>query len=125
MSAGSIVRVSVAGRSFSVAADSDVNYELGGWNVEHQPNGDGTARPVKTRVLPMVGPVSLGIDPNKADLEFLQEKANAGEMVAFQFEMANGVVYQGKMGIEGSIQAATMSSTAPITFKGEGELTQQ
>ena len=47
---GSIESVSVDNQLFAVAADADATMQLGGFNNEIQPNGDGTSRIIKTRV---------------------------------------------------------------------------
>ena len=46
---GSIESVILAGRQFPVAADTEVQRKLGGFNNEVQANGDGSARVIKTR----------------------------------------------------------------------------
>lgn len=127
-SGGSIVRVSYDGRGFPVAADSDANVALGGKNNEIQMNGDGTYRAIQTRMPGMVGAVSLSIDRNKADLEFLQQRANdpgpEGNGYPFSIELVDGNVYQGRAVITGEVQMSTQNTTAPITFTGS-ELTLQ
>lgn len=122
---GSCESCSIRGRNFPVAADADATLQIGGWQNEVQPNGDGTVRIIKTRVPPMVEGVALGIDHNKADLEFLQEIAESGDLVPFALTLASGVVWQGKMTITGEVKGSTMNATAPLTFTGEDKLEQQ
>lgn len=124
---GSIEAVSIDGRTFPATSDADSNRKLGGFEVEVQANGDGTARVVKTRVPWMVDGVSLEIDDNRGDQEFLQEVADGerGEDVPITITYADGNTYQGRGLPSGEIQKASMNATGSVTFSGPGKLTKQ
>lgn len=122
---GSIESVSIRGRLFPVASDADANRKLGGFENEVQANGDGTARIVKTRVPWMIDGLSLEIDEDRADQEFLQEIADGRDFVAITITFASGITFQGRGTVSGEIQASSQSATAPITLSGPGELSQQ
>jgi hypothetical protein len=122
---GSIEEVSIRGRLFAVASDADVTLKLGGFNGETQPNGNGTARLVKTRVVWSLDGIAVEVDHSRADLEFLQEIANSNEFHPVSITLASGVTYQGTGTITGEIAASTQNATVGLALSGPGELTQQ
>ena len=122
---GSIERVSIRGRVFSVAADADANRKLGGFENEVQANGDGTARLVKTRMVWNLDGLTVVIDDVRADQEFLQEIADGNDFVAITVTLASGETYQGTGTLSGEIQMSTQNATAQIALSGPGKLTKQ
>ncbi len=122
---GSLESVSIRGREFAVAADADVSYQLGGMQNEKQANGDGTTRTIQTRVPWAMDGLTVTIDHDRADLEFLQEIADSGEDVAIAATFASGAVYAGRGTITGEIQGSSQSATAGISLSGPGKLEQQ
>lgn len=122
---GSIEKISIRGRIFPVAADAEVNRKLGGFENEVQPNGNGSARKIMTRVPWLLDGVQVEIDDTRADLEFLQEIADAQELVSIAITFANRATYQGTGTITGEIQASSQNTTASISLSGQGTLTQQ
>jgi len=129
---GSIGSVSIAGRTLAVAADSDSNRKLGGFENEVKPNGNGTVRIIKTRVAWMIGGVKLAIDDARGDQEFLQDvadgkntSADADGNVAIVVNFASGFSYQGKGTITGELQGSSQDATGEVTLTGPGKLTQQ
>lgn len=122
---GSIESVSIAGRSFSVAADAESQRKLGGTENEIQPNGDGSARNVKTRVSWSVDGLSLTVDDDRGDHEFLQDIADASGFEPVSITYASGATYQGRGTITGELQASSQNATAAVTLGGPGKLTKQ
>lgn len=122
---GSIESVSIRGRLFAVAADADVSQKNGGFENEVQPNGDGSARLIKTRVAWMLDGVQVAINDAAADREFLQEIADADDFVPITITYASGVVYQGTGTVSGELPSSSQSATATISLSGPGSLTQQ
>lgn len=122
---GSIESISIRGRLFPVASDADATRKLGGFEVEVQGNGDGTARIVKSRVPWSLDGITVEINDARADQEFLQEIAGANEFVAITITFASGLTYQGRGTITGELGASSQNATAGITLSGPGELTQQ
>jgi len=124
-SGGSIQEVSIDGRIFAVAADADGSRDLGGFTVETQMNGDGTARYVFTRKAWMFEGLQLVIDDVRSDQEFLQEKQNAKVESRMTFTTVTGFTYEGKGKITGDLKASTNNVTAALTFSGGGVMRQQ
>jgi hypothetical protein len=122
---GSVESVTIRGRIFAVAADAEVNKKNGGFENEVQPNGNGSARLIKTRVSWKLDGVQLEISDAKGDAEFLQEIADGFEFVPCTITMASSIVYQGKGTITGEVQVSSQNATATVSLEGEGTLTQQ
>ena len=76
---GSIESITLDGRGFAVAADAEAQRKLGGFENEVQANGDGTARLIKTRVPLSIDGLTVEIDDDRADQEFLQELSNRND----------------------------------------------
>lgn len=122
---GPVRAVSIAGRRFPVAADADGSRKIGGRENEVQMNGNGSARYVQTAVAWMIGGLTLSIDDDRADQEFLQDLAdNAGDK-ACTFDFANGTTWGGQGNISGELSFSTQNSTASVEFSGPGKLEQQ
>lgn len=125
MAGGSIESVGLAGRTFSVAADADSNRKLGGWENEVQPNGDGTARMIKTRVAWQIDGLTLSIDDLRGDQEYLQDLKGRKDFYPIDITYASGAVYSGLGQVTGEEQTSSMSTTSAVTLAGPGKLTRQ
>jgi hypothetical protein len=122
---GSIQAMWVSGRRFPVAADAEAQRVLGGWENEVQANGDGSARPIKTRKPLMLEGVVLQIDDDRGDQEYLQDKAAEKDFFSIAIEYASGKIYQARAQIVGELKASSMNATMPVSFSGPGQLTPQ
>ena len=122
---GPVESVSIGGRYFTVAADADAGRELGGYANESQPNGDGTARLIKTRKTWKIDGLTLSIDDLLEDQEYLQDKADEKGYFPVNFTFANGTVYGGTGQIEDELKFGNQGATVPVTLGGPGKLPQQ
>ena len=127
---GSIQEISIRGRVFAVAADADASRKLGGFENEVQMNGDGTARIVKTRVAWSIGGLTLSINDNRGDQEFLQEIADGVEadddgFYTVSATFASGATYQGRGTIVDANEWASQNTTTGVALSGPGNLTKQ
>ena len=123
---GSIQEVALSGRVFAVAADSEVQRKLGGFENEVQPNGDGmTARLIKTRVAWMLDGLSLEMDDSRGDHEFLQGLQDQNAYFPVSIVYASGEIYQGTGQVTGETQASSQSAMASVSLMGTGVLTRQ
>lgn len=124
---GSIRNVTIGGRIFKAAGDSDSNRKLGGSENEMQPNGDGaTARKIVSIVPWSLSDIALEIDDTIGDLEYLQETADKNKSdFPIAIEYASGVVYSGAGTVVGEIVAASNAATASINLSGPGKLKKQ
>jgi hypothetical protein len=122
---GSIESVSIRGRSFAVASDADAQVKLGGFQNEVQPNGDGSARTIKTRAAWSITGLQLEIQDARGDQEFLQEIQDGLDDVSITITYASGVTRQGQGTVVDEVQYSTQNATASVSFGGPGSLTQQ
>ena len=122
---GSIESVTLDGRTFAVGADAEANRKIGGFENEVQPNGDGTARQIKTRVPWSLDGLTLDIDDDQGDHEFLQELQNRNSFFPITTTYASGKVWQGTGQIVGETQYSNQSTTATVSLMGSGSLTAQ
>lgn len=122
---GSIEEVILSGRSFAVAADADAGRKLGGFENEIQPNGNGTARIIKTRVAWGIDGLTLEVDDDRGDQEFLQDLADRSDFYTIAVTYASGSTYQGTGQMVGENPASSQSATAAISLMGPGKLTKQ
>ena len=122
---GSIESVTLDGRTYSVPADAEANRKIGGFENEVQSNGDGTARLIKTRVPLSIDGLTVSIDDDAGDQEFLQELADRNDYWPLTITYASGVTYQGSAQLVGENPASSQNATAPISLMGPGILTKQ
>lgn len=122
---GSIESVSIDNQLYAVAADADATMSLGGFSNEVQPNGNGTARIIKTRVPWSLTGLSLAIDDDANNQEALQTIADGNIYVPITIRMASGVTYQGSGTITDNIERSTQSATVTVSLSGQGSLSQQ
>lgn len=122
---GSIESFTIAGRTFSVAADAEVQRKIGGFENEVQANGDGTARLIKTRVPLSLDGLTLDIDDAQDDAQFLQDIQDANNFEPIAITYASGEVYQGTAQIVGETQVSSQNATATVSIMGPGVLTRQ
>lgn len=122
---GSIESITLDGRNFAVAADSEAQRKLGGFENEVQTNGDGTARLIKTRVPLSLDGLTLEIDDDRADQEFLQELTNRNDFFPIVISYASGNDYQGTAQLVGETQTSSQNATAAVSLMGPGILTKQ
>lgn len=122
---GSIESVSIDNQLYAVAADADATMSLGGFSNEVQPNGNGTARIIKTRVPWSLTGLSLAIDDDANNQEALQIIADGNIYVPITIRMASGVTYQGSGTITDNIERSTQSATVTVSLSGQGSLSQQ
>lgn len=122
---GSIESVSLDGREFPVAADSEVQRKLGGFENEIQSNGDGSGRMIKTRVPWSLDGLTVEVDDGRGDHEFLQGLSDNDDYFPIAVTYASGEVYQGQGQIVGEMQASSQNATAAVSLMGPQALTIQ
>lgn len=122
---GSIESLTLDGRNFAVAADAEAQRKLGGFENEVQANGNATARLIKTRVPLSLDGVTVEIDDDRGDHEFLQELSDRNDFFPIAITYASGNTYQGTAQLVGETQASSQSATAPVSLMGPGVLTKQ
>lgn len=122
---GSIESISLNGRNFPVAADAEVQRKLGGFENEVQANGDGSARIIKTRVPLSLDGLTLEVDDDRGDHEFVQELSDGNDYFPVGITYSSGITYQGSAQIVGETQASSQNATMAVSLMGPGVLTRQ
>lgn len=122
---GSIESVTLDGRNFAVAADAEAQRKLGGFDNEVQANGNSTARLIKTRVPLSLEGLTVEVDDDRGDHEFLQGLSDRNDFFPIAITYPSGTTYQGQAQITGDLQASSQSATAAISLMGPGQLTAQ
>lgn len=122
---GSIESISFDGREFAVAADNEGQLYIGGYENESLPNGNETARLIKSRKLCGINGLQISVDFSLGDPEFLQDLADLKTYKVLAVTLADGSTYQCSAQISGELQFSTQSSTASISFSGPGKMTKQ
>lgn len=122
---GSIEEVSIKGRGFAVAADADAARDVGGFTTEVASNGNGTARIIMTRKPWKVGGLSISIDDDRGDQEFLQDVIDAKAFVPMSVTLASGITYSGSGIIIGDLSSSSQSATCDVELSGAGKLEKQ
>jgi len=122
---GSIESVTLDGRIFAVAFDADVSRKLGGFENEIIPNGDGTARLVKTRVAFLLDGLTLEVEDARGDHEFVQALSDRNDFFPVAITYASGDTYQGTGQVSGETQSSSQSATMAVSISGPGALTKQ
>lgn len=122
---GPIESVSLRGRLFAVAADADTNTKLGGFENDVKPNGNGTARMIKSRVPWSITGLKVAVDRVQSDQEFLKQIADGQDFVPVAVTFVDGFVYQGRGIITGEVQYSSNDAVAELNLMGPGEATQQ
>jgi hypothetical protein len=115
---GPIESITIAGRRFSTDGEDAAKIALGGFSNEVVANGDGTARIKKSRVLAKISDLNIQIDPNKDDLEYVQEKRNEHTFFDTSVTLVNGTVYAGAMQITDEVEYDSKEGTAGISLVG-------
>ena len=116
---GPVQEISINGRTFSVAEDADVTLDLGGFSNEVQMNGNGTSRVIKTRKPGMLESVTVAIDKDNEDQEFLQDIADGSDLVDVSITFCDGNIYYGQSIITGDLKSSSKNATAEIQFSGK------
>lgn len=125
MTGGPIKELGLAGRSFSVAEDAESNRKIGGDENELQMNGDATGRLIKTLVPWSADGLTVAVDDDNEDHEFLQNLVNRNTFFSITVGYANGSVWQGTGQIIGEVAYSSKKTTATVSLAGTGKFTQQ
>jgi hypothetical protein len=73
----------------------------------------------------MIDGLSIEIDDDRGDQEFLQELADQTDFFPIAITYASGVTYQGTAQISGENPASSQNAVAAISLMGPGILTKQ
>jgi hypothetical protein len=122
---GSIESISLAGREFSVPADVEAQRKLGGFENEVMANGNGTARLIKTRVPLSINGLTVVVDDDRDDQQYLQDLADRPDFFPIALTLASGITWEGTAQLVDENTYSTQNATAGVSLAGPGQLTKQ
>lgn len=122
---GSIESITINGRNFAVSADVDSQRKLGGFENDVQSNGDGSTRTIKTRVPWSVEGLSINVDDDNDDQDFLQNLADNNNDFPIAITYVSGSTFQGTGQITGELTYSNANTVATIGLMGSQKLTKQ
>jgi hypothetical protein len=122
---GPIADLTLNGRYFSVAEDAESNRKIGGFENEVQMNGDGTGRLIKTLVPWGADGLTVNVDDENGDQEFLQNLANLNDFFPITVGYVSGAIWQGNGQTVGELAYSSKNATATVALQGTGTFTKQ
>lgn len=122
---GPIESISVNGRGFAVAQDAGVSRDLGGFTSDIEMNGDGTGRKIMERRKWMLEGLTVSIDDDQNDQEFLQNVADDPGFVDISATFVSGAIYSGSGTVTDTIAFDNQKALAEIKLSGPGKLRKQ
>ena len=115
---GDIKQLMIAGREFDVAAEANVNIDLGGMTNEMAINGNGNPHVTQRRKVAGFSDCTISIDDSKQDLEYIQNISALAELVPVTITLASGVTYSGSLLPIGDVMKATGDGTLSLEMRG-------
>jgi len=115
---GDILQVMLFGREFEPVTEANVTYRLSGRTNESKPTGNGGVHTIQKLKLGGFESLPISVDPSRGDVEFLQEKADAGEPGPCSMTLISGVAYAGNLTIQNEIDPNTGDGQVEITAYG-------
>ena len=73
----------------------------------------------------MLSDITVSVDDDNGDQEFLQEISDAGADVPITVTMASGSIYQGDGVVTDELSFSTANATASMSLSGSGKLRKQ
>lgn len=122
---GSIQECGVDGRRMVVAADADMERDLGGFTNSVESNGDGSVRLLKTRKPWTLKGLTFECNENRGDHKAMQDLADRKTLFPISVTLAGGEVYAGLGQIVGDLKYSAKNATIDIEFAGEHKLEKQ
>ena len=122
---GSIIALTLDGRAFSVEANANVQYTLGGFKNEVKITGSGKAIPIPKPIPWSVKGLNVTFDDLRDDLQYMQNLIDLQEFFPITITFVSNSIYQGGGMIVGDLQGNSKSAFVPISLMGEGVLSPQ
>ena len=115
---GALESVVLNGRRFTCDAESEASVDLSEWDNEVKPNSDGTFRTVKTRHVQKIESLTLEIDVDRGDVDFINEVKAKLAPVPLSATRVDGKTYEGEVMITDSTSLNDNESTMEVTLEG-------
>lgn len=115
---GDIDQLMIGGREFDPVGESNVSYKLAGYTNESAPTGNGNMHTTRKRKLGGFESLPISVDSDRGDVEYLQEKMDAGEPIPCSMTLANGKTYAGDLALQGDLNPNTGDGQVEISALG-------
>ena len=116
---GPLESVTIDNRRFPVDGEINAMLSLSGFTNEAKPNGDGKSfRVVKTPKTAKLKAVTVVMDNERGDMEFIQYVINLFEPVPFFATEVDGTVWEGNIIITGDPEKSTKEATMELELQG-------
>ena len=115
---GALESVVLNGRRFTCDAESETSVYLSEWDNEVKPNSDGTFRTVKSRHVQKIEKLTLEIDVDRGDVDFINEVKAKLAPVPLSATRVDGKMYEGEVMITDSTSLNDNESTMEVTLTG-------
>lgn len=122
---GPIESITVNGRAFAVAQDAGVSRDIGGFTASIEMNGNETGRKVMERRPFLIEGLTVNVDDDQGDQEFLQDVADSPDLVDVAITFVSGAVYSGSGTITDAIAFDNQKALAEVKLSGPGKLRKQ
>lgn len=115
---GALESVVLNRHRFTCDAESEANVDLSEWDNEVKPNSDGTFRTVKSRHVQKIENLTLEIDVDRGDVDFINEVKAKLAPVPLSATRVDGKMYEGEVMITDSTSLNDNESTMEVTLTG-------
>lgn len=122
---GPIKSVNLEGRAFNVEGENEVELFSGGWTNEVTPNGNGTGRIIKSPKTGEANKLSIIIEDDRNDEDFIKELRNRHGWIKASFTDINDNVYSGDVQIVGDSVTNKKTMVMEIDLKARDVFTKQ
>jgi len=121
MIAGPFESHTLSGRRFVCDADDDAQLTMNGKNNEVKPNGDSSNRVIQSRVVGTLEGTNIVFDPERGDVEYLQDLKERGAAFDYSGTTNDGTIYSGSVVLTGDLKFSFKNGTVSITLSGTFE----
>lgn len=116
--AGDIRQFVIDGREFDPAPGTSWTLKPGGLENESAITGNGQLHTTQKRVVAGFSDVSVSVDPEREDLQFLTDLKNAGRAVPVTVTLVGGDTYAGSLVVDGAVELPTGEGVVKLMLSG-------
>lgn len=118
---GAFESIVLNGRQFSCDAESEPEVDINDYENEVKPNSDGTFRISKTRKVNSIEGLTISINTDTDDLEFIKDLNARLEPFSISATRVDGGVYSGEVMLTDDLKYNEKEETMEITLQGRIE----
>lgn len=115
---GDIRQISIKGREFDPAPEGSCTLMLSGYSTETKITGNGRGVNTQTRKTAGIKGLSVSVDADNEDLEFLQDIQDSGLFVPVNLTLISGHTYSGSLSINGDLAFSSSDGKVEMDLLG-------